>query len=449
MKLAGALSLICSLLFLFAKEQAIDSSYLLYPTQYESISQMRGMPAYEIKELLERYKQNKIESDADFARLLSHYYSSNKGIAVILYFYNNSILKRTLFEPGKLIETKEFSITVEELFALSTRLNSALNVYKLTSNRSPVLRGIPPMPRDTTTYNLTNIIDTLTTILLPASFSKTYQHLIVIPCLNIGTIPFYLLKPYADSTYLIDHCSLEVAPTLLDFVFLRSKILQGKTIQQVLPYPDSLAFTLDNPLFVSNPEYPANTDYYFPDLPGAEKEIDSAIASSHHYKLFKGRDAKKDSILKYLTGADLAYFATHGVADATDPVNKSFLVLSGEEPYLTSKEIQNLRLKKDFHAPEMVILSACQTGLGKSMDGGIAGSLARSFILSGSNYIIESLWNVDDMATAFLMNRFMFYIQQKTAFFPSGALRLAVLDTKQKFPSPLYWASFSAFGTSW
>jgi CHAT domain-containing protein len=128
-------------------------------------------------------------------------------------------------------------------------------------------------------------------------------------------------------------------------------------------------------------------------------------------------------------------------------MTNSFLVLSGNDPFLTSKEIQDLRLRDDFNAPKLVILSACQTGLGKTMDAGVAGSIARSFILSGSNFIIESLWNVDDNATSYLMSRFIYYItERETEYFPSGALRLAILDTKRTFPNPLYWASFSAFG---
>ena len=211
---------------------------------------------------------------------------------------------------------------------------------------------------------------------------------------------------------------------------------------------DSIEFNLENPLFVSNPAYPTNTPYFFPNLPGAEKEIDDALPYARiKYTLLKGKNAVKEAVLKHMNGCDLAYFATHGIADTVEPMQKSFLVLSGEEPFLTAKEIQDLRLIDNYQSPSMVILSACQTGLGKSMEAGVA-SLARSFILSGSYFVIESLWNVDDNATAFLMNRFIFHMQQKTAFFPAGTLRLAILDTKQEFPDPSHWASFTAFGTN-
>ena len=101
--------------------------------------------------------------------------------------------------------------------------------------------------------------------------------------------------------------------------------------------------------------------------------------------------------------------------------------------------------KTNDHFPEMVILSACQTGLGKSMEAGVAG-LARSFLLAGSNHVIMSLWNVDDEATAYLMSRFILYLQRRNRFTPAEPLRLAILDTKKKFPHPSQWASFSLFG---
>lgn len=75
--------------------------------------------------------------------------------------------------------------------------------------------------------------------------------------------------------------------------------------------------------------------------------------------------------------------------------------------------------------------------------------MARSFIIGGSKQVIMSLWNVDDQATAFLMNRFLYHLQTPHQFMPSEPLHLAMLDTKAKYPNPIYWASFSVFGLSY
>jgi CHAT domain-containing protein len=57
-----------------------------------------------------------------------------------------------------------------------------------------------------------------------------------------------------------------------------------------------------------------------------------------------------------------------------------------------------------------------------------------------------SLWNVDDEATAYLMNRFFLYLKHSTQNIPAGAMRRAVLETRKRYPHPSQWASFSLFG---
>ena len=138
-------------------------------------------------------------------------------------------------------------------------------------------------------------------------------------------------------------------------------------------------------MLVSNPSYPKNTDFDFPNLPGAEKEINIAKDYAKNYKLLNGERAIKDSVIYYLKKSDLAYFATHGIADSIQPMEKSFLVLSGKDPFLTAKNIMELRNKNAFenNFPEMVILSACQTGLGRSMESGVAGLFSWSSRQSG------------------------------------------------------------------
>lgn len=81
--------------------------------------------------------------------------------------------------------------------------------------------------------------------------------------------------------------------------------------------------------------------------------------------------------------------------------------------------------------PQLVILSACQTGLGKSMEAGITAGIARSFLIAGASQVVMSLWNVDDEATAYLMNRFVYHLQNENLFCPSEPLRLAELDTRK------------------
>lgn len=144
----------------------------------------------------------------------------------------------------------------------------------------------------------------------------------------------------------------------------------------------------------------------------------------------------------------LLHFATHGLIDSTRP-ERSSLVLSlytpdGKEQdgYLRLADVYNLRLNAD-----LVVLSACQTALGKEMRGeGLIG-LTRGFMLAGSRRVLASLWSVDDRVTAELMER-LYEGMLNEGKSPAAALRQAQRDMlrDEKWKSPYHWAGFSLQG---
>jgi CHAT domain-containing protein len=104
-------------------------------------------------------------------------------------------------------------------------------------------------------------------------------------------------------------------------------------------------------------------------------------------------------------------------------------------------EIFNLKLNA-----ELVVLSACETGLGKEVRGeGLIG-LTRAFLYAGTPSVAVSLWKVEDRSTAELMARF--YRHLKDGRTKAGALRQAQLDLigDKKFAHPYYWAPFVLVG---
>jgi CHAT domain-containing protein len=138
------------------------------------------------------------------------------------------------------------------------------------------------------------------------------------------------------------------------------------------------------------------------------------------------------------------HFATHGYLDSEQP-ELSAIVLSmvneqgkPEDGFLRVHDIYNLQLPAD-----VVVLSACQTGLGKEIKGeGLVG-LTRGFMYAGAARVVVSLWSVSDKATAELMARF--YTKMLTdKMRPAAALRAAQLETAQgkTWNSPYYWAGF-------
>jgi CHAT domain-containing protein/Tfp pilus assembly protein PilF len=141
----------------------------------------------------------------------------------------------------------------------------------------------------------------------------------------------------------------------------------------------------------------------------------------------------------------IVHFAAHGMLNNTHP-ELSGIVLSlvdeagrQQDGFLRLQDIYNLKLQA-----ELVVLSACQTGLGKEIKGeGLIG-LTRGFMYAGAPRVVASLWKVDDRATSELMKRFYQGMLGPEALSPAGALRQAQLSIwKQKqWREPYYWAAF-------
>lgn len=144
----------------------------------------------------------------------------------------------------------------------------------------------------------------------------------------------------------------------------------------------------------------------------------------------------------------IVHFATHGLLDSKHP-ELSGLVLSmvdkqgrPQDGFLQLEDIYNLNLPID-----LVVLSACDTGLGEEISGeGLVG-LTRGFMYAGASRVMASLWSVNDAATSELMARF-YKAVERDRMRPAAALRAAQIQMwRQKlWRSPYYWAAFQIQG---
>ncbi|WP_261250980.1 CHAT domain-containing protein [Laspinema olomoucense] len=352
--------------------------------------------------------------------------------AILFYAYEANSFQTWLLDKTGIKAYHQQPISSQQIEAAATQLVDSLNLTFLRRSRVPSLirNQQAASSSDARPQSRESAIANMTQILLPTPVTNALdevEHLIVVPVLGIGTVPYPILKPFGDDSFLVDKMSVSIAPSLFDIVHVTPGI-----------WWDDL---ISSPLVVGNPYLPRNEEWFLPPLLGAEQEA-QAIAKMITVPPLIGKAATKDEILSKVEEASLLYFAAHGIASSEDPLENSFLMLSAEtfeQGWWTAREIQNTRLRAS-----LAVLSACQTGLGQAHDAGIIG-LSRAFQIAGVPKVVMSLWSVDDEATNYLMQAFMKHLQ--TGTIASEALRQAMLETKAEYPEPLHWASFALFGT--
>ena len=186
-------------------------------------------------------------------------------------------------------------------------------------------------------------------------------------------------------------------------------------------------------------------------LPGTRQEAEQIVAMvpTTEGKLALDFDASRNTV----TSAELSQYryvhlSTHGLLDSVHPELSGLvfsLVNESGEPqdgFLRAHEIFNLKL-----SPEVVVLSACQTGMGKNIRGEGLVSLTRGFMYAGAPRVIVSLWGVSDLGTTELMVRF-YHGMLKEGMRPAAALRAAQVSlmNDKRWASPYYWAPFTLQG---
>jgi hypothetical protein len=351
----------------------------------------------------------------------------------LFYSFADNYLNLFLFDNKGLIAYDTTGINNEELYSYVNDFRFSIGVDSLQLSRTPYeksdekLRGTKVFRTTPGPNKLDEINKHLSKLLFPDlildSLMKS-KTLIIIPVDCIGSIPFYALQPYADGTYIVDHFNIVLASSFRD----------------ILRYSETAwDNTFENPLIVGNPEYPQNSDWIFPDLPGAKDEA-TKVARIFKTDPLIGKAAVKNIVIDKAKDADLLYFATHAMADYSNPFLGTFLVFAGDSSndfLWTYDEIQNSNL-----SAKLCVLSACQTGEGKIMEGGIM-TLAEAFQKAGVPRVVMSLWSINDKVTETLMVNFINYLANNP---PYIALRLATLKVKKDYPEPKYWAPFLYFG---
>ncbi len=303
-------------------------------------------------------------------------------------------------------------------------------------------------------------------ILDPAQDKLTKKRILVVADGVLQYIPFAALSLSENQQSLITNYEIINLPSSSSLATIRHETQARKSAPKALAIladpvfsPDdkrvnngknnlSQQQTSDLGLLALNRSVRSLEDGKFTPLPGTRQEAEAIL------KLVR-EDTQKtyaldfDANLSTATNPQLSqyrivHFATHGILNTESP-ELSGVVLSlvdkngnSVNGFLRLHEIFNLNLPA-----ELVVVSACETGLGKTVKGeGLVG-LTRGFMYAGSPRLLVSLWKVDDQATAEIMTRFYRLMLEKKLS-AIEALREAQLEMQQEteWKSPYYWAAF-------
>ena len=262
-----------------------------------------------------------------------------------------------------------------------------------------------------------------------------------------------------DNSYVLDSYQVINMTNLKDLlneqqdVFSKTAYLFGRpqydyTIEVAKYYKEEDKELLRSNLFLELENF---QEQKFTDLPGTAHEIKSISSTLTDYNWEVSEHtgpAATEQKVKSIESPGILHIATHGFfleASANiNPMIKSGLVMAGvnnkgvtkDDGVLTAYEATNLKLDNTW----LVILSACETGLGDVKNGEGVYGLQRALTVAGAANLMMTLWKVDDTATKELM--IDFYTKIRNGVELSEAFRSSQLDLKKRYAHPKYWGAF-------
>jgi CHAT domain-containing protein/Tfp pilus assembly protein PilF len=284
---------------------------------------------------------------------------------------------------------------------------------------------------------------------------RNKTNLIIVPDGVLWQVPFQTLQPSVNRFLIEDH-TISYAPSL---TVLR-EMMNLKQKRQAASAGLSTLLAFGNPDL--GPEAKATLRALYTDvlanerllpLPQTEKLVNTLrqLYGSERSKIYIGAEAREDRVKKEAGSCRILQFATHGIADNTNPMY-SRLVMSQsgvddqEDGMLEAWEIMNL----DLNA-EMGVLSACETAQGRVAGGEGMIGLAWAFFVAGCPTTIVSQWPVEASSTTELMIEFHKTLKPTMEgrippMSKAEALQAAMLKLRKSYRHPFYWAPFVVIG---
>jgi CHAT domain-containing protein len=247
------------------------------------------------------------------------------------------------------------------------------------------------------------------------------SRLIIVPHGVLHYLSFGAFRDPRTRRYLIEDYTITYAPSASSIHFLRDKETPVKGKALVIGAPAGVS----------------------PELPGAMREAMMVGARLHSVPMVGA--AAKESLLYQLKGdIDLVHIAAHGFYEADTPLFSRLALAEGDGSD-GNVEVHEILSDADLTGVNLVVLSACQTALGKVSAGDEIVGLTRALMYAGTPGVVSTLWEIDDDAAEALMN--YFYDRLLHGSSAADALRFAQLQLLHgDYPDPRQWAAFTLNG---
>lgn len=274
--------------------------------------------------------------------------------------------------------------------------------------------------------------------------SDSVQNLIIIPDGYLSSIPFDALLFEDLVSEQVDYKSLPYIHNeyLISYHFNSSMgINSSREISRTAKNLVAFSFSSDDVKNLSAEQILTTNQ-----IGGSSKEINAISSLVSNVDLFSGLNATEANFVKNAPNYDVIHLAIHGEADLDNAMDSKLMFPAGGEGQdgsLYPFELYNLSLRA-----KLVVLSACESGIGKMFSGEGIFSMARAFAFAGSPSIVMSLWKVNDNATASLMESF--YTALSNSENVDNALRIAksnyLKGADELNAHPANWAAMVPIG---
>jgi len=257
--------------------------------------------------------------------------------------------------------------------------------------------------------------------------SDSISHLTIIPSKSISFLSFDTFLTTKASNLEYNH---------LDYLILEKSVCYKNSIEN----PNKNQEKAKEAYLGICPDF-SNTNKN--KLSGAYNEV-KAISNQYGGTILSKEGITKQNLLAELPNYQIIHFATHTNINTITPQYSSLLLMSDstKENKLFAYEIQNSKLNAD-----LVILSACSSGVGKLKNGEGLGSLGRCFNYAGAKSVILGLWDLPDFSTAEIVEYFFSKIDVLNTAEALKSAKLKYLESADEYTSnPIYWAGIILIG---